>query len=399
MRAGTATRRRVGDGMALVSLLLLIGGIATVVVAEPASLVTYIVTGLGLVGGFGAVGWVLVRRLPDNPIGWSFSIAGLLWGTMVVAHGLAALALSGRVELGSFARGCALLDTWGWMLSVPFSVSVPLLLLPNGRLLSRRWRPVVVALLVGVAVGTIGFVTQPGPIDAGPPYGNLVNPLGVDQLGWIPMALFVFGAATNMLGAVAGVVAITVRFRRSRESEHQQLRWVVLGGCLTLVGIAASLGSGGNNAREIALWIVMVAGITALPVCVGVAVLRYRLYDLGRLVSRTASYAVVTALLLGVYLTLVTTSTQLLPDGSSLAVAASTLAAAALFQPLRRRVQTLVDRRFNRARYDADRTAAAFTVQLRQEVDLDTVRSDLLTVVHQALEPSRATIWLRGDTR
>jgi len=126
-----------------------------------------------------------------------------------------------------------------------------------------------------------------------------------------------------------------------------------------------------------------------------VAVLRYRLYDIDRLISRTLSYGVVTAVLLGVYVTVVTASTRLLPDGSSLAVAGSTLAAAALFQPLRRRVQTVVDSRFNRTRYDADRTVEVFTRRLREEVELDAVRADLLGVVHETLKPTTAGLWLR----
>lgn len=145
--------------------------------------------------------------------------------------------------------------------------------------------------------------------------------------------------------------------------------------------------------------VVVSFGFLAMPVCVGVAVLRYRLYDLGRIVSRTLSYAVGTALLVGVYLMLVTSLARLLPDSSSVAVAASTLAVAALFQPLRRRVQHSVDRRFNRARYDADRTIESFTRRLRNEVDLDDIRSDLLQVVDDALNTSTANLWLREVTR
>jgi hypothetical protein len=174
--------------------------------------------------------------------------------------------------------------------------------------------------------------------------------------------------------------------------ERQQLRWVAFGGCCVLLGPITALTPGVPD------WIGNVGGnigILAVPVCVAVAVLRYRLYDLGRVVSRTVSYAVITALLLGVYLLLVTTSTRLLTDGSSLAVAASTLAAAALFQPLRRRVQAIVDRRFNRARYDADRTVEAFTRSLRADVALDAVRSDLLGAVHETLQPTDAQLWLR----
>jgi hypothetical protein len=138
------------------------------------------------------------------------------------------------------------------------------------------------------------------------------------------------------------------------------------------------------------------AGVVALPVCVGVAIMKYRLYEIDRIISRTLAYAIVTGLLVGVYAGLVLLATQVLAFASAESVAAATLAAAALFSPLRRRVQRIVDRRFNRARYDAERTVAAFTARLQDDVDLDTVRTDLLTAVHQALEPAHASVWLTG---
>jgi hypothetical protein len=192
-----------------------------------------------------------------------------------------------------------------------------------------------------------------------------------------------------------GMLAVVLRFRGSSGVERQQILWVAAGGLCGLVGILFGGSSQDPGLRGMIAGIVAGLGVGAVPVCLGVAVLRYRLYDLGRVVSRTVSYAVITALLLGVYLVLVTASSRLLPGGSSLAVAASTLAAAALFQPLRRRVQQVVDRRFNRARYDADRTVDAFTRSLREDVALDAVRSDLVAAVHDTLQPASLGLWLR----
>jgi hypothetical protein len=342
--------------------------------------------------GFGAVGWLLARRLPENPIGWCFAFGGLAWATNAVVDAWVELASRGQLDLTVLVRALAAHNVAGWLLSMPLSVQLPLLLLPDGRLLSRRWRPALWVVLAGVAIGMVGFSTIPGVIEDTDPALHLENPLGVRVLGPVPEVLAVTGAGLLLVGMAAGIVSVVLRFRRSTGVERQQMRWVALGGCLVLLGPLTGFGTG------IPGWVGNVGGaigILGVPACVGVAVLRYRLYDLGRLVSRTVSYVVITALLLGVYLLLITALAQLLPDGSSLAVAASTLAAAALFQPLRRRVQSVVDRRFNRSRYDADRTVETFTRTLRQEVDLDAVRSGLITAVHDTLQPTYAQLWLR----
>ncbi|MEP7053999.1 MAG: hypothetical protein ABI912_01960 [Actinomycetota bacterium] len=394
-------KRRTGDALAVVTVALLAAALIAVFRAPEVDLANNLVSAAGFIVAFGAVGWLLVHRLPDNPIGWCFSIAGIIWALGGLAHGIASIAIQTSANPGPLVRAAAVLDVNGWILAMPFSVSLPLLLLPSGRLLSPRWRPAVTLTLVATALGTLGFAIEPGLL-GDPPYTHLVNPMGVPQLRWLATSASVFGGVIVMLSLVAGAVAVIMRFRRSHGIERQQLSWVVFGGCLAIVGTAISAVGPPDTTTGIAgvvRGIGVVGGISAVPICVGIAVLRYRLYDLGRVVSRTASFVAVSSLLLAVYLVCVTATLRLLPDTSSdWAVAGSTLAATALFRPVRRRVQSVVERRFNRAHYDADRIAAAFSRRLRNEVELGVVRSDLLDVVHTTLEPATATLWLRERT-
>lgn len=399
--AGTAARRWLADAIALLSLVLLATACTAFLIADPSLrrmnlgelLILFVQSGsLVFVLGFGGVGWVLARRLPHNAIGWCFLLGGLVWAALAADDAYVDLALTGHVALGPFARANATFSVFGWILSMPLSVQLPLLLLPDGRLLSHRWRPALWLVVGGVLIGSLGFATIPGVIEGTDPARHLVNPMGVRAFGPLPKILALSGAAMLLIGMAAGTAALVIRFRRSNGVQRQQLRWVALGGGCVLLGPATGLLPGIPVGVGGALGTV---GILGVPLCVGVAVLRYRLYDLGRVVSRTVAYAVVTALLLGVYLALVSVLVRLLPGGSSLAVAASTLAAAALFQPLLKRVQVVVDHRFNRARYDADGAVATFTKQLRDEVDLDAVRSDLLRTVQDTLQPASVGLWLR----
>ena len=204
-------------------------------------------------------------------------------------------------------------------------------------------------------------------------------------------------AAAEVLGLLlilviwlAFVAHQVLNWRRATGERRQQLKWLATGAAVTLVVIAASFGISSTSVSGEILGI----GLAALPVGIGVGILKYRLYDIDRIISRTLAYTIVTGLLVGVYAGLVLLTTQVLEFHSSVAVAVSTLAAAALFNPLRRRVQRAVDRRFNRARYDADQTVAAFAARLKDAVDLDAVRDDLADVVHQALEPAHVSLWI-----
>jgi hypothetical protein len=204
--------------------------------------------------------------------------------------------------------------------------------------------------------------------------------------------------AVCWLASVAGQAA---RYTRSSGERRQQLKWLLAGAVTAVAGLAASTVLRGTPGSPFALVgsAVSIVGLLALPVSMGVAIFKYRLFDIGRIVSRTLGYAIVTGLLLGVYAGLVLLATRVLAFQTPVAVAAATLVAAALFSPVRRRVQHLVDRRFNRARYDADRTVAAFAARLQDAVDLDTVKTDLTGVVHAALEPAHVSLWLAGADR
>ena len=198
------------------------------------------------------------------------------------------------------------------------------------------------------------------------------------------------------LGWLASVAAQVLSWRRASGERRQQLKWLLAGSAVrwpARARVTAGKPFGDSGLGQILAGVAF-AGILALPACLGVAIVKYRLYDIDRIISRTLAYAIITGVLVGVYAGLVLLATQVLRLHSTVAVAASTLAAAALFNPLRRRVQQVVDRRFNRARYDADQTVAAFAARLKDAVDLDSVRDDLAGVVHQALEPAHVSVWI-----
>src|SRR5215216_2789916 len=203
--------------------------------------------------------------------------------------------------------------------------------------------------------------------------------------------------AVTVLGVLVGAGSLVVRFHRARGIERQQLRWVVLAAALTGVGMLASVVLVAAANESLVGWVSGVC-VVLLPLAVGAAVLRYRLFDLDRIISRTLAYGLLTVLLGLGYAGVVLGLGRLLPQGSSLVVAAATLGVAAVFQPARRRVQRAVDRRFNRHRYDATRTIDRFSTRLRQQVDLDTLTTDLLAVVDQTMQPTRASLWLRPPT-
>jgi hypothetical protein len=227
-----------------------------------------------------------------------------------------------------------------------------------------------------------------------PAYRSVTNPLGPRALQ-LPMAIIdVVASGTTVVAVVVGALSLVVRFRRARGTERQQLRWVALAAVLVSLAILVVLAGMGVGSELLITW---AGGIcfAVLPLAIGAAVLRYRLYDLDRIVSRTLAYGLLTVLLGGGYAGLVLGLGQLLGRDSSLVVAAATLAVAALFQPARRRIQYAVDRRFDRRRYDAARTIQAFSARLREQVDLDALTAELLAVVDQTVQPTSVSLWLR----
>jgi hypothetical protein len=192
---------------------------------------------------------------------------------------------------------------------------------------------------------------------------------------------------------VAAAVRQLIRYRRSTGTDRQQLKWLMSGGAVAVIGLLVAA-TASNSSPLSALFV----AIVALPLSMGVAILKYRLYEIDKLISRTISYLLVTGLLVGVFAAIVLLTTRVLPFSSPIGVAASTLTAAALFNPLRRRVQHLIDRRFNRARYDAEAILAGFSGRLRQTVDLMTIQQDLLEAVNLSLTPGHASLWIKPPT-
>ena len=338
------------------------------------------------------VGAVLASRRPGHPVGWLL----LGFALALAASGV----IAAYVAYGLLARPGALPAAAGVARYYPATapaalalLSLVLLLTPTGSLPSPRWRrwavvtaatPVALALVVPLA---------PGRFD--PQLLVLNSPFSGRALGGVLLAATRVALAVTSLAVAVAAGSLLVRFRSARGVERQQLRWVALGAALMLlvapvVLIAVALGIPVLVDWSAAVWVMV------LPVAVGAAILRYRLYDLDRIVSRTLAYGLLTLLLGGGYALVVLGLGQLLGRESPLVVAAATLAVAAVFQPARRRVQAAVDRRFNRRRHDTARMIEGFGARLRDQVDLDTLTADLLGVVDQTMQPTQASLWLRS---
>jgi hypothetical protein len=340
---------------------------------------------------YAGVGVVVARRQPRNPIGWILIIFILVFVLSAAAgYYAAAYYHFGHHSLPLAWVGVLLLPLW-WPAILLFPVVI--LLFPDGRLTARRWRWVLVAytLLGAVACAAIfspaitAVASHDVRLDAS---GDVISKGGSHGGGGLGAVVVLVGVAVIWLSFVAHQV---LSWRRATGERRQQLKWLASGAAVTLVVLAVSFfGIGSTSIAGEVLGL----GLAALPVGIGVGILKYRLYDIDRIISRTLAYAIVTGLLVGVYAGLVLLATGVLGLHSTVAVAAATLAAAALFSPLRRRVQHAVDRRFNRARYDADQMVAAFAARLKDAVDLDSVRDDLTGVVQQALEPSHLSVWV-----
>ena len=348
------------------------------------------------------MGAILVARLTHHPVGWILFVSGLVG---VIGFGATNLAEYGLVIAPGHVPGAIWLEwisAWTWApYLIPMAWLLPLVF-PTGRLPSIRWRPVA-AIAVACVVLTAAQAALTPFTDAQLP-ASVQNPLLVTGSGTIVLSVIlivVLACGVVTLPAIAWSVAN--RYRRGSSLERQQLKWFVAAVALLvpplLVGLLLSgTYTGVLDVVSTVAWQLVFIGLILLPLAIGIAVLRYRLYEIDRLISRTIAYGLLT-LLLGTLFVAVILALQALvapfTGSNELAVAGSTLLVAALFQPLRRRVQRLVDRRFNRSRYDAERTIAALAVRLRDEVDLDAVRADLLATVDAALEPASASLWLR----
>jgi hypothetical protein len=341
--------------------------------------------------GYATVGLVVALRRPANPIGWLFSASGLVWALMISFEPWLNSLLVEHRPLGLAGQVAVVVQEVGWVPAIALGLALPLLLLPDGRLWSRRWRLVVADMVVGGALLVVGVVLAPGQLLNDGPV-PVDNPFALSGMaGKLATIVVIAGVVLYAISMPAALIGLVLRFRSSRGAERQQLRWVVAGAAAAAAGLVA----GANVPQQTVISSILYAMVLCIPLGLAVAVLRYRLWDLDRLVSRTVTYALVTALLVVPYLLILPVTASLARGSGSLAVAAATLIAAAAFQPLRRRVQDLVDRRFNRRRYDTARTLEHFTARLRDQLDLDALEGELLGVVDQTVAPTRASLWLR----
>jgi hypothetical protein len=340
------------------------------------------------------VGAVLVRRRPRHPVGWLLVALGLSLSATALAAGYAPYGLLARPGTLPAARYAALYDDASFIVW-PACIGFVLLLTPTGSLPSRRWKWWARIAAASPVLALLAAALRSTPLE--PPYQSFVSPLAVRALaGPLLLASFVAIVVTQLAIPVAAA-SVVVRFRRARGVERQQLRRVAFAAGLSAAAALVVVVGMATGTPALYIWSAAVY-VAILPVAIGAAILRYRLYDLDRIISRALAYGLLTVLLGGGYASVVLGLGQLLGQDSSLAVAAATLVVAALFQPARRRVQQIVDRRFNRRRYDTARTIQAFSARLREQVDLDTLSVDLLAVVDHTMQPTQASLWLRPPT-
>lgn len=354
-------------------------------------------------GTFAFVGVLLATRRPHNPLGWLFLAIGTGATFANVAQAYASLAIVESPGVWPGGIWAAWYGALAWPCSMALLLFVPLLF-PDGKP-ARRWlKPFLWGGIVAWSAMLISFAFAPGPLDVGTKEHPMINPLGIEPLGSAITAIqFLIFLLPLML--VMGLISLVLRAIRSGGVERQQLKWLAFGTAgfgffafliepllrLMLTDPAmARIESIGNVLFGVAVML--------LPISMGVAITRYHLYDLGRIVNRAAVYVVLTAVLAGVYLMGVAALHSVLSPiagESDIAVAASTLAVAALFRPLRRRIQAFIDHRFYRRKYDADRTIDDFSSRLRDEIDLGTLNDELVGVVHQTVHPTHVSVWLR----
>ena len=344
---------------------------------------------------YACVGAVVAARVPENPIGWMFCVTGLAYGLGMLGYEYARYGLYATAEPLAGASAAAALPTE----PIAGLLGLTLLLFPDGHLPSPRWRPAAATLLLAMALLAVTDLIRPGPLDE--PFATVMNPLGVR--GWLAAAnaLNLTAWVLVMVGTALAAASVLVRLRRAHGVERQQLKLVLAVGAL--VAAVTTIDMSGwlvwpQGSLQLRIGLIGLS-FAAFPVAAGVAILRYRLYDIDVVINRTLVYSALTATLAVAYLAsvlLLQVALQPLTENSGLAIAASTLAVAALFRPARSRIQALVDRRFYRRRYDTQRTLDAFTARVREEVALDALSADLRDVVAETMQPTHVSLWLRA---
>jgi hypothetical protein len=347
-------------------------------------------------GAFGVVGSLLVAKRPTNLVGWIMATIALMVAIFPAGGAYAAYVMATRGQLDALAVFGAWTQNWYWYLLLALALIYLPLLFPDGRLPSRRWLPV--AVVPGIAtLGTVVLGALADTLEVEGAGYEIENPIGIEGLAFVE-DLPVFGVLNVLLGVgfFGAVASVAVRFRRSRGIERQQMKWFLYAAALML------LAPGEGLLPDIVSNVLFGVVLLAIPTAIGIAILRYRLYDIDLVINRTLVYGSLTVVLVLFYVggvvSLQYAFRALTGQESQIAIVASTLAIAALFNPLRMRVQEFVDRRFYRRKYDAAKTLEAFSAKLRDETDLDALSDDLVGVVRETMQPAHVSLWLRPDT-
>jgi uncharacterized membrane protein YhdT len=350
---------------------------------------------------FSTVGALVASRRPENPVGWLLCLYGLV---ITISHFSVQYAIYALLaQPNSLPAGEALVWIVSWILPIIIGLFVfYILLFPNGRLPSRRWRPVAWLTVAFILVGVISSAFSPGALLG--VLGPIENPLGIEGFSNVYYKAVLYIMSTVLQVAVA--LSVFMRLRRAVGVERQQIKWFAYAAAAYLS--ASTLAYGIPGVIDTPLWFervgfaLNIVFIPAIPIAIGIAILRYRLYDIDILINRTLVYGSLTAMLVILYfggiVVLQRMFVLLTGEQSTLAVVASTLLIAALFTPLRQRIQSFIDRRFYRRKYDARKTLEVFSTKLKNETDLQALNNDLVGVVRETMQPAHVSLWLRPDT-
>ncbi len=359
---------------------------------------------------FPIVGAVIASRRPHNPIGWILLADGLLWMVLAVADSYSAYGVARPGSVPYPVAVGTISNQWLWIPTVGLIGIYLLLLFPDGKLPSSRWRPLAFFSAAMILLSSVVEGLAPGPLEN---QGMVRNPFGVESMPWLVDASYVL-LPLLPLCILASAISMVLRYRRSGGEVRQQIKWVAFVAAfsgttylIAMLGQLIMLAMSEEGASRIPWWIEIaftaaVLGFAGVPVAIGFAVLKYRLYDIDIIIRRTLVYGSLTAMLVAIYFGGVATMQTLFrtltgqEQQPQLSVVVSTLVIAALFNPLRRGIQSFIDRRFYRRKYDARKTVEAFSARLRDETDLETLSRELAGVVEETLQPSHVSLWLRS---